>query len=94
VINLLKGDLKLVGVRPISQRYLQDIPEDLRILRFAQKPGCIPPYVALNRNSDVLTVLNAEREYLFEKARDPYTTDLRYFCKAVFNIVLRSKRSA
>lgn len=94
IINVLKGDLKLVGVRPISKRFLQEIPDDLRALRFLHKPGCIPPYVALNRSADVLTVLDAEREYLFDKARDPYTTDIRYFCKAVFNIVVRQKRSA
>jgi lipopolysaccharide/colanic/teichoic acid biosynthesis glycosyltransferase len=94
VINLLKGDLKLVGVRPISKRYLQDIPEDLRRLRILQKPGCIPPYVALNRKSDVLAVLDAEREYLLEKMRAPYTTDTRYFFKAMYNIVVKSKRSA
>lgn len=94
LINLLKGDLKLVGVRPISKRYLQDIPADLRELRIKHKPGCIPPYVALNRKSDVVAVLDAEREYLLEKMRYPYTTDTRYFFKAMYNIVVRSKRSA
>jgi lipopolysaccharide/colanic/teichoic acid biosynthesis glycosyltransferase len=88
VINLIKGDLKLVGVRPISKRFLQEIPEDLQKLRFLHKPGCIPPYVSLNRSADVLAVLNAEREYLYEKSRDPYTTDVRYFFKAVYNIVI------
>lgn len=94
IINLLKGDLKLVGVRPISMRYLQDIPEDLRRLRVLHKPGCIPPYVALNRSSNVVAVLDAEREYLLEKMRAPYTTDTRYFFKALYNIVVKNKRSA
>jgi lipopolysaccharide/colanic/teichoic acid biosynthesis glycosyltransferase len=94
LINLVKGDLKLVGVRPISERYMQDIPEDLRQLRLNEKPGCIPPYVALNRSSSVESVLQAEREYLLERQKHPVATDLKYFFKAIFNIIFKRKRSA
>lgn len=94
LFNILKGEMKLVGVRPVSQRYFQDIPEDLQKLRNRQKPGCIPPYVALNVSSDVESVQNAERIYLIEKLKRPYTTDLRYFFKALFSIIVRQKRSA
>lgn len=94
LINVLKGEMKLVGVRPVSKRYFEEIPEDLRELRLKQKPGCIPPYVALNRKSSVEEAINAEREYLIEKAKHPYFTDTRYFFKAIFNIVFRRKRSA
>ncbi len=94
LINVIKGDLKLVGVRPISLRYFQDIPEDLQKLRLTQKPGCIPPYVALDRKGSVESVLQAEREYLEEKIRNPYTTDTKFFFRAVFNIIFKSKRSA
>ena len=93
LINVLKGELKLVGVRPISERYFQDIPEDLRELRMKHKPGCIPPYVALNRKSSVESVLQAERDYLVEKNLHPYFTDTRFFFKAMFNIIVRRKRS-
>ncbi len=94
LLNLLKGELKLVGVRPISERYFQDIPVDLRELRLKQKPGCIPPYVSLGRKGNVSAVLQAEREYLLEKTRRPYTTDTRYFFKALFHIIVKRKRSA
>lgn len=94
LINVCKGEMKLVGVRPISQRYFQDIPEDLQVLRVKYKPGCVPPYVSLNRKSSVEDVLNAEREYLIEKSANPYSTDIRYFFKALFNILFRRKRSA
>ncbi len=94
LINLIKGELKLVGVRPISERYFQDIPAELQALRIKQKPGCIPPYVALNRKSNVDAVLQAEYEYLIEKKKYPYTTDTKYFFKAIFNILFKSKRSA
>jgi lipopolysaccharide/colanic/teichoic acid biosynthesis glycosyltransferase len=94
LINLFKGDLKLVGVRPIGSRYAEDIPKDLMELRLSQKPGCIPPYVALNMKGNVSDVLEAERIYLNEKRRRPYTTDTRYFFKAIFNIIFKRKRSA
>ncbi|MCA0430152.1 MAG: sugar transferase [Bacteroidetes bacterium] len=94
LINVIKGEMKLVGVRPISKRYMQDIPKDLQELRLKFKPGCIPPYVALDRNGDVNSVLQAEREYLEEKVKKPYSTDIRYFIKSVFNIVFKRKRSA
>ena len=94
LINLVKGDLKLVGCRPVSQRYFQDIPKDVQELRLTQKPGCIPPYVALNRSGSIDSVLNAEKEYLKEKIKNPYFTDTKYFMKAIFNIVFKHKRSA
>lgn len=94
LINLFIGDLKIVGVRPISKRYFQDIPEDIQKMRVKHKPGCIPPYVALNRKSSVEEVLEAERQYMIEKNKNPYFTDTKYFFKAIFNIVFKRKRSA
>ncbi len=94
LINVLKGELKLVGVRPVSERYFQDIPKDIQELRLTQKPGCVPPYVALDRKGSVGSVLQAEKEYLEEKNRNPYTTDTKYFFKAMYNIIFKKKRSA
>jgi len=95
LINVLKGDMKLVGIRPVSEAYFNNaIPEELRIMRARHKPGCIPPYVSLNRKSTVEEVLLAERDYMLEKEKHPYTTDTKYFLKAVFNIVFRGRRSA
>lgn len=92
--NILKGEMKLVGVRPVSQRYFQDIPSELKDLRLKHKPGCIPPYVALNRKSDVESVQQAELDYLTQKNKHPYTTDTRFFFRALYNILFRRKRSA
>ena len=94
LINLVKGDLKLVGCRPVSERYFKDIPKDIQELRLKQKPGCIPPYVALNRSGSVECVLQAEKEYLLEKQKNPYFTDAKYVFKAIYNIVFKNKRSA
>jgi lipopolysaccharide/colanic/teichoic acid biosynthesis glycosyltransferase len=94
LVNVLRGEMKIVGTRPVSARYFQDIPEDLQKLRNTQKPGCIPPYVALNMKSDVESVQQSERIYLIEKLQRPYSTDTRYFFRAIYNILIRRKRSA
>jgi len=94
IINVIKGELKLVGVRPVSQTYFNGIPKEIQELRLTQKPACIPPYVSLNRKGSVESVLNAEKEYLEEKIKNPYFTDIKYFFKAMFNIVFKNKRSA
>ena len=94
LINVVKGELKIVGARPVSQTYFNAIPEDLQKLRLTQKPGCVPPYVALDRKGAVDSVLQAEREYLQEKINNPYTTDMKYFLKAMYNIIFKQKRSA
>lgn len=94
LINVFKGEMRLIGVRPVSPRYFQDIPEDLQLLRLKHKPGCIPPYVALDRSGSKEDVLSAEREYLLLKEKSPYFTDFKLFFKAIFNILCKRKRSA
>ena len=94
LINVIKGEMKLVGIRPVSERYFQDIPKEMQKLRLTQKPGCIPPYVALNRDGNVISVLQAEKDYLEEKIANFRTTDIKYFFNALFNIVFNHKRSA
>jgi lipopolysaccharide/colanic/teichoic acid biosynthesis glycosyltransferase len=94
LINVLKGEMKLVGLRPISERYAQDIDPEFLKERLQYKPGCIPPYVSLNRASSVSEVIQAEKEYINAKKQNPYTTDLKFFFQALFNIVFRQKRSA
>ncbi len=94
LINVFKGEMKLVGIRPVSQTYFNGIPEDIQKLRVTQKPGCIPPYVALNRISSVDSVLQAEKEYLIKKTKNPYFTDTKFFVSAIYNILFKRKRSA
>lgn len=94
LLNLVKGDMKLVGVRPISMSYFRDIPKDLQDLRIKNKPGCIPPYVSMNRASSVSSVLDAEKEYLETRMSKPFSTDAKYLFWAVYNIVFKKKRSA
>ena len=93
IINLFKGDMKVVGFRPVSESYFEILPLELKDMRSQFKPGCIPPYVSLNMKSTYEDVLEAEMIYMNQKKSKPFTTDFVYFFKAVFNIAFRKKRS-
>lgn len=93
LINVLKGEMKLVGIRPLSKRFLAEYPPDVLEMRLKHKPGCVPPYVALLKQ-DVEEYIESERIYLTEKEKHPYTTDLKYFFKAFYNILTNKIRSA
>ena len=93
LINFFKGELSLVGVRPLSENYFSMYPKDLQNLRINFKPGLIPPYYAdLPNNFD--EILNSERVYLNKKKKSPFITDLKYFFKAFNNIVFKGIRSS
>jgi len=93
LINVARGEMKLVGIRPVSNRFLNEFPEDIKELRLKQKPGCVPAYVSLLKQS-VDGFIEAESIYLKEKMKRPYTTDIKYLVKAVFNILSNKIRSA
>ncbi len=86
VFNLLKGELALVGVRPLSKSRFNELPEDVRKERIKYKPGCIPPYVAL-RMPDSVGNIQAERIYFEAKSKYYYWTDVKYFFLAVYNVL-------
>ena len=94
LINVVKGEMKLLGVRPVSRRYFEDIPEHMRSRRLLQKPGCIPPYVALNRANSKNDVLTAEEIYLRLSKGKSAKLDVQLSFLAARNILFKGKRSA
>ncbi len=93
LINVFRGEMKLVGLRPISGYRFSEFPEDLKQERIKYKPGCFPPYVALNMPDDKGNI-EAERIYIRDLAKHPYATDLKYFLKAAYNIAANKIRSS
>ncbi len=92
ILNWIKRDLKMVGVRPLSEDYFKRYPKDLRELRIKTKPGLVPPYyVDLPVNFE--EICESERKYLRSYFKHPLKTDLNYFIKAFYNIVIKRKRS-
>jgi len=92
LINLLRGDLKIVGVRPLSRHYFGLYSEDLQKRRINYRPGLIPPFYADNPKT-LEEIMESEIHYMDSYDKHPFRTDVRYFTRAVFNIIFRRYRS-
>jgi lipopolysaccharide/colanic/teichoic acid biosynthesis glycosyltransferase len=90
--NLLRGDLKLVGVRPLSLQYFNLYSQELKERRIQYRPGLVPPYYA-HMPKTLEEIMASEMKYLDEYEKHPFLTDFRYFWKAMFNILIKRKRS-
>ncbi|SHF39129.1 sugar transferase [Flavisolibacter ginsengisoli] len=93
LINVIKGEMGLVGVRPLSTRFLAEYPQDLKEKRLKYKPGCVPPYVALLKQ-EVKQYIESEKIYLEDKEKHPFSTDINYLFKAFSNIITNKIKSA
>ena len=92
IFNLLKGELKLVGVRPLSEQYFSLYDEKLQQQRLKHKPGLIPPYY-VDLPESLEEIQESERKYLDAHEKAPFKTDVSYFFKAMRNIIFRKARS-
>lgn len=91
-INFFKGELKIVGVRPLSEQYLSLYPEEFRERRKKYKPGLVPPFYHDMPNT-LEEIIDSERKYLDAYDKSPIITDVKYFISAVKNIVFKKARS-
>lgn len=92
IINLFKGQLKFVGVRPLSEQYLSLYSEELKEKRKNVKPGLVPPYYA-DLPDTLDEIMESENKYIDAYKKHPFTTDLHYFFKASTNILINKARS-
>jgi len=93
LFNLVKGDLKWVGVRPLSETFFNTYPQDLQQERIRFQPGLIPPYYA-DMPRSIEEVWESERVYLENYRVHPWRTDFFYFFKALNNILFHRAKSA
>jgi lipopolysaccharide/colanic/teichoic acid biosynthesis glycosyltransferase len=93
LFNIIRGDLKIVGIRPVGEAYFDQLPSELKNKRLNFKPGCIPPYISLNMQSSVEEVLKADEIYMNEYSKNKFV-DFRYFFLAIYCIIVKRKRSS
>lgn len=92
LINYLHGDMKLIGVRPLSKQYFELYKKEVQERRIKYKPGLIPPFYAdIPANLDEIQA--SEIKYLDSFDNHPFFTDFRYFWKSMWNILFRDVRS-
>ena len=93
-INILKGQMKLVGVRPLSRSYFKLYSPEMQDLHTSVKPGLLPPFYYDEKTPETLEEIQAsEKKYIEAYHKHPFATDWRYFWGTVRNILFKHKRS-
>ncbi len=92
LFNLLKGEVKVVGVRPLSMQYYKLYNKELQERRISYKPGLIPPFYA-DMPDTIEEIQDSETRYLDAYDKCPWRTDIRYLGRAAFNIIFKKARS-
>ena len=93
IVNILRGDIKIFGVRPLSNHYFSLYDDETRDRRIKYKPGLMPPYYA-DMPAGLDAIQHSEKKYFDAWDKNPVGTDMRYFFRSVYNIVFKSARSA
>ena len=93
LINWFKGDIKLVGVRPLSKTMFETYPEWLQDKRTHCKPGLIPPFY-IDHPDTFDELFASEDKYLTEYLEHPFRTDVKYFLLTMRSILTRKTHSA
>lgn len=93
-INFFRGELKLVGVRPLSEHYLSLYTPEMQALHLSVKPGIFPPlYYEYPKPETLEEIMDSERRYIEKYNAHPFRTDWTYFWGMMRNILLRRERS-
>ncbi|MBN1415498.1 MAG: sugar transferase [Bacteroidales bacterium] len=92
LVNFIRGEMKLFGVRPLSRQYFELYTPELQQKRIRYKPGMIPPYY-VDMPKTLEEIIASEMKYLNAYEKNPFFTDFRYFWKAMYNIVVKRARS-
>ena len=93
LINWFKGDLKLVGIRPLSQAMFDTYPKWLQEKRVKTKPGLIPPFY-IDHPESFDELFASEDKDLTEYLAHPLRTDAKYFFLTMRSILTRKTHSA
>lgn len=92
-INIFRGDMKLVGVRPISKQYFSLYSKELQEKRVQHKPGLLPPFYA-DMPKTLQEIEDSEMRYLTMcEQRGTLLTDFIYFWKILYTILILRARS-
>lgn len=92
-INLFKGEMKLVGVRPLSNHYFNLYSKELQEKRTKFRPGLLPPFYA-DMPKTLEEIEASEMRYLTAcEKRGVLLTDIKYFFLIFKNIVFKRARS-
>jgi lipopolysaccharide/colanic/teichoic acid biosynthesis glycosyltransferase len=93
-INLIRGEMKLVGVRPLSKQYYELYEPVLQQKRIRFKPGLLPPFYA-DLPETLEEIQESELRYLRACEKNgEFLTDMSYIIKILKNILIHRAKSA
>jgi len=92
--NLGKGDIKIVGIRPMDKTTWQKYPSELMERALRQKPGLMAIDYAFARSENFDDKLEHMDEYLDKWKENPFRTDREYLTKIARNIIFKGVRSS
>ncbi|MBU0957499.1 MAG: sugar transferase [Nanoarchaeota archaeon] len=88
--SLIKGDLRLIGIRAKGEEEIRTFPEDMQEQILNEKPGLIGIHYSSNGKREYFDVV---KEYLEKRKQHPKRTDVEYFFRTTWNILINSIRS-
>jgi len=91
--NLINGDLKLIGFRPLSDVMLSAYPKEFVKIRNRYKPGLIPPYY-IDRPKTFKDIIKSERRYIARYRKCGVLADIEYFFKFLYSFLFKGVRSS
>lgn len=94
IINLLKGDLKIIGFRPMTMGEFHLLPPELKELKKRTKPGFIGIQYAHPPHSTFEERFKIESDYLKSYFASPILTDLKYLMKFLYQVFCCGRRSS
>jgi lipopolysaccharide/colanic/teichoic acid biosynthesis glycosyltransferase len=90
--NLLKGDIKLVGIRPMGEKHWEEYSFKEKAIKY--KPGLLGINYAIPKGSTKEEATAVIEKYLQEYEKRPILTDIKYFVKIWDNILFKGVRSS
>ena len=91
IINLIKGDMALIGVRPLAAEEISAYPLEIQHLYAKTKPG----FISIHYGRDVRGVekkLSVMKEYLEQVQVKPIQTKLRYLISVLTGVIFKGER--
>ncbi len=93
ILNFCRGEMKLVGIRPLSQQYFSLYSKELQEKRTKAKPGLLPPFYA-DMPKTLDDIQASEMKYLIAcEEKGTFRTDVTYLFKILGNIIFKKARS-
>jgi lipopolysaccharide/colanic/teichoic acid biosynthesis glycosyltransferase len=93
LFSILKGDIKLVGIRPMRECDWERYPADLKGKALRFKPGLMGIQYATLRKENFEEHIRFFHKYLDMKERRPFLTDVYFFFRILYYIFFKGVRS-